>query len=268
MLRNFPALIQNTGWEIELSGDVIKSKQFNWNASINLTIPRNKLVNFPDIENSSYAYFYEVGQSIHVVKGYNSLGVNPATGVFAMEDKSGNGTIGTTDRIIIGDLDPRYYGGLRNTFSWKGLELDVFLEYKRQLGTNYLYALYGSSAPGNLQNQPTFVMSRWQKPGDIATIQQFTTTTTTAAYGIIGSTRISNIVYSNASYVRVKNLALSYRLPKNWLSGIKMKQCRVYLQAQNLFTFYKVKGIDPEVAVFSNSVPMLRTLTAGFQVGL
>jgi hypothetical protein len=145
--------------------------------------------------------------------------------------------------------------------------LDVFFQFRKQLGRNYLYT-QGSYVPGyRYLNHPSIVLDRWQKPGDRANIQQYTSSPTTAAYTAASSQLISsNAVYSDASFVRLKNFSLTYNLSmgKRGQKNIETKSIRLFLNAQNLLTFTRYQGSDPEVQSLY-VMPPLRTFTFGLQ---
>jgi len=265
VLENLNATIQNTGWEFQLNSKNIAATNFVWSSSLILTIPQNKLISFPGLASSSYANTYVIGQPLSTVKLYHSLGVDPATGVYQFQDVDKNGTLNNTDRGILKNTGPKFYGGFQNNISYKGLELSVFLEFKKQDGYNYLHNL--NTVPGyRYNNQPVVVLSRWQQPGDMASIQKFTSGSTavlTAASNLISS----DAVISDASYIRCRNLSLSYNLPAQWLRKLQVSSCRVYVQGQNLFVITSYVGSDPENQNFA-VLPPLKTLTAGIQFTL
>ncbi|MNY49577.1 TonB dependent receptor [compost metagenome] len=120
------------------------------------------------------------------------------------------------------------------------------------------------NAPGTRSNQSIEVLDRWQKPGDITNVQRFTTTGT-AATNYSYYANYSDARISNASFIRLKNISLSYQLDKKLAQKVKAENIRMYLQAQNLFTISPYKIGDPETMSF-NSMPPLSTMTAGLQV--
>ncbi len=267
ILENFPALIQNTGVELSISSKNFTGERFKWETNFNISFPKNKLVSFPGIETSSYAS-YSVGESLSTIKGYELLGVNPGTGVYNFRDVNNDGLINTNDQSIIGNLDPKYYGGINNTLNYKVWTLTFFFEFKKQLGINALSAASQGGTPGTMNNIPSLILSNvWQNPGDQSKYQQLTTTSSTAAYKAGANFVQSSGVYTDASYLRLKTLSLSYNLPQKWLSKIKVTGCRFYVQGQNLFTVTNYFGNDPETQT-QIGVPPLKTLTAGIQLNL
>jgi len=268
ILENLPATIQNNGWEFSVNTKNINSDKFKWQTTFNLTIPSNKLVSFPGIATSSYAGTYTVGQSLNTRRGLEYTGVDPTTGVVTFKDQNGDGIINSSDVVNIGNLDPKFYGGLQNTFSYKSLSLNVFFQFAKQLGENDFEDIY-ANIPGSLTNLPATVLNRWQKPGDHSLIQMATANPGTAAYNAASLfTEYSNSAeISDASYIRFKNVSLSYNLPKKWLQRLNISNIRFYILGQNLLTITKYKDGDPETQSYY-TIPPLRTLTAGFQITL
>jgi TonB-linked SusC/RagA family outer membrane protein len=262
VVQNFPGLVSNTGWEFTLTTKNFHRKDFNWSTSFNLTIPKNKLLAFPNLSTSSYASRYVIGQSLNLIYALKYTGVDPQTGLYTYEDKNKDGQLSTDDYQVLGNLDPKYYGGLQNNISYKQFDLSFFFEFRKQLGLNYLNQL-AFNPPGWIYNQPDLVLSRWQKPGDNAPVQQFTSGYTNA-YAAVGQMAYSNEIYSDASFIRLKNVSLAYRLPVSWLSKWHIQNCRLYLEAQNVFTITHFKGSDPETQNFY-VLPPLRTIVGGIQ---
>ena len=264
VIRNLPALVQNTGWEFQLNTALIQAKDFTWDVSLNWTIARNKLLKFPGLSTSAYASTFQIGQSLNIVKLVHQTGVDPQTGLFQFSDKNGHTTsapIFPDDYTVIKDMTPAFYGGISNRFQYKGLTLSLFFQFVRQLGFN---DAYGNATPGSMVNQPSDVLNRWQKPGDVRPNQLFTTTDPgSTAYGYYSGG--SDGAVSDASFVRLKTAALSYSLPVRWSNPVKAELIRFYLQGQNLLTLTHYKGGDPEMKNTS-ILPPLKMLTAGAQL--
>ena len=260
---NLPAVVQNTGMELTLNTINIRSNAFKWTTSANLTLPSNKLVAFPGLSAfPGYENVYVVGKSLFIKKVYHFTGVNPQTGLYSFATKNANGTPSTPqDQVVSKPITQKFYGGILNSFSYKGFQLDVFIQYVSQLGYNYQYSM--STPPGYYNNnQPTAVLGRWTSAGDLTAIQRFTT----SDYNSYGTLLQSDRVITSASFLRLKNLALSYTLPGNWKGRLHLQNARIYLQCQNLFTITHYPGLDPETAGLV--LPPLRMVTAGLQVNL
>lgn len=259
---NLPAKVQNTGIEIVLSSTNVERTNLSWTTSFNLTIPRNKLIEFPNLETSpTYADRLIVGKPLTIVKRYDYLGVDAQTGAYQFKDVNDDGSINSLDLQAIRFIGQKYYGGLSNTFSFKGFQLDILFQFVNQTNGNYL-DVFGLTPGNGTSNQPSWVTDRWQNEGDASGTQMFTTSATAQnAYSNLTSSTKS---ISDASFVRLKNLAISYSLPKEWTQKIYVANARVFIQGQNLLTFTNYRGLDPETG--STRLPPLRILTGGFHL--
>ncbi|MDT3402299.1 SusC/RagA family TonB-linked outer membrane protein [Mucilaginibacter terrae] len=271
--ENLDALVQNTGWEFSLQATPVKSADFSWSAALNLSLPKNKLLAFPDLATSSYALQYFIGQPVNAVRGYRSAGVNPETGLFEFYTTAGGRTTSPAspsggslnDQAIIGNPDPKWFGGLQNSFRFRSLQLDVFWEFRKQWGVTYLQQIY-SQLPGFEQNLPATFNQRWQKPGDQAAFQRLAVQYADA-YDTGSYFYQSDGVYGDASYLRLKNVALSWQLPSRVLTRLHVQNLRIYATAQNLLTITNYAGNDPETQNFYG-VPPLKTVVLGLQLTL
>ncbi len=183
VLRNVPATIQNTSLEISLSTINLKTKNFNWQSSFNITIPKNKLLDFPGLSTSTYAYQLAIGQPLGSFPVYHFLGVDPISGEYIMEDANGHPTSSpnsVTDATVVINTTPKFYGGLQNSFRYKSFELDLLFQFVKQLGGNNVFRV-NSFSPGQgdffggNSNQPSTVSARWRKVGDLTNIQRYST---------------------------------------------------------------------------------------------
>ena len=262
---NFPATIQNLGWELSLHTINIKTNHFTWSMSFNLTIPKNKLLSFPNLATSSYASSLIIGKPISIKRVFHSIGVNDSTGMYEFDDAKGDATYNPsypTDLVALINVDPKFYGGVQSTFQYRGFTLDVLFQFTKQIASNDLYG----EAPGSEgYNQPAWDLNRWQKPGDVKPIQRYNSDY--SIYSQYAYQISSDASYTDASYIRMKNLSLSWQIPFVWSQKAHIKNARLYLQGQNLLTFTRYLGLDPETRS-SITLPPLRILTFGFQIGL
>ncbi|HMK18736.1 MAG TPA: SusC/RagA family TonB-linked outer membrane protein [Chitinophagaceae bacterium] len=251
---NRNALVENRGWEFMINTTNIRTKNFTWKSSFNISIPRSELVGYPDLETSSFASSLVIGYPITVRKFLEYQGVDTATGIYKL-----NGINLTKDRTQVRDLGQRLYGGLQNTFTYKGWSLDIFFHFVQQDGLSSINFV----APGGRSNQTVLVLDRWQNKGDITDIQKFSTTgaavTQFSFYSNFSSARVVN-----ASFIRLKNVSLSYQFDKKLVEKIKAESLRVYFQGQNLLTFTPYEYGDPETLSYY-TLP-LRMLSVGIQV--
>ena len=259
---NFDATVQNSGLELELRTLNIETNSITWSTNFNITLPRNKLVSFPGLETSTFANFYVVGKPLTIERLFKSEGVDPETGIFQFKDFDEDGQITDEgDMEVIKELNPEYFGGLNNTLKWRNFQLDFFFQFAKQNGFNLRRNL---GTPGLPINQPSFIMDRWQNEGDIAQIQRFSTGRDRDLTRALFNYRRSDATVSDASFIRLQNVSLSYRFSRNLLPGI---DGRLYVQGQNLFTITDYEGLDPENQNGSR-LPPLRILTLGIQFTL
>lgn len=260
ILANLPATVQNTGWEFDVTSNIYNKGNFKWITSFNLSIPKNKLISFPSLQISAYKNQYVIGQPLNISKLLKFNGIDPTTGFYTFVDFDNSGTITNPgDRQVIKYLGQKFSGGIKNSFSYKNWDFDFLLQFVKQTGKNY--RAY-TAIPGSMSNQPIDVLSRWQKPSDITNIQKFSTTTNTSYSS--GRTA-GDYTISDASFIRLKNIALSYRFNNVILEKIGVKTGRLYLYGQNLFTVTNYLGLDPESQNL-NILPPLRQLAIGIQI--
>lgn len=262
--KNLPALVQNSGIEIAVTTKNISSKRFNWTSSFNITIPKNKLVSFPGLGSSSYNLFYKEGQSLNIISRAKFLGVDPTTGTYMVEDYNKDGIISFPgDYQFLGNTDPKFYGGVQNSFEYSRVTLSFFLDFRKQIGLNYL-AQIDRNPPGIALNQPSIVLNRWQNAGDNAIIQKLTS----MFYGSTAATGANYLshsdgIYSDASFIRLKNVSLSYAFSPAFLKKLHIENSRIYINAQNPLLITKYKGSDPETQDIY-VLPPLKTFVIGF----
>jgi TonB-linked SusC/RagA family outer membrane protein len=265
---NLPALVQNSGLEFQLNSTNIRNKDFSWTSSFNISKNRNKLVAFPGLEKAAnYAAQYIVGNPISSFYVYQYTGIDAATGLPSFRDYNNNGTItsglaatGVGDRVYAGTAYPDYFGGLTNSMTYKGLTLDFTFQFVKQKGRSLLASSF--YPPGMPYNLAASVVDDYLALGSAAQL------VTASARGVGRNAYLAYTNYSgsdanivDASFIRMKNVSLSYNLPAKWVPQIK--NVRLYLQGQNLFTITGYEGFDPE----SQGVvtPPLRSIVAGLQ---
>jgi len=259
---NFSATVQNAGFELLLNAAPIKSVDFDWQISFNATILKNKLVYFKNFENSTYASIYVIGQPINILRVYQYADVDPNTGNYLF--KKGNGDLSpypsyADDRTTFIDRNPKWYGGFSSLLRYKDFTFDLLLQYVNQQGRNDRFLLFTG---GINRNVPTYVFeNRWKGKGDVTDVEHVSTGFSLTNY----YASQSSAAYSDASYLRLKNVAMSYTLPTKITERIGMKTAKIYVQGQNLLTFTSYRGIDPENTSFA-SLPPLRMYSIGLQV--
>jgi TonB-linked SusC/RagA family outer membrane protein len=258
---NLPATVQNTGWEFELNTSNITLPAFSWRTSINLTIPKNKLVSYLNIQGSTYANTYTVGESLFTPRTYTYLGVDAQTGVYNYLDWDQNSVFNNADRTSAAKpLTSHLFGGVLNSFGYKQFSVDAFFQFVTK---TVRYPL-NSSMPGTRGNKYLDVIERWQSIGEVSDSQKFSQASSSVANQrfalLFNSDR-----FTDASFIRLKNVSISWNAT-SLLKSSKVRGLRIYAQGQNLFTITDFLS-DPEVGTVS-SLPTLATFTAGLQLSL
>jgi TonB-linked SusC/RagA family outer membrane protein len=263
---NFPAIVENRGLEISISTTNAKSEKFSWSSYLTLTVPQNKLVSFPNIAAfPGYANRFLVGKSLNSFKGLKFGGVNAGSGVyqfFNANDKITPVPVYPDDYQNTKDLDPVFFGGFGNVFQIGNFKMDLFIQVVKQLGLTYFASDY--VVPGMIGNQPELVLNRWNMPGMQPNMQKFTQTFGDAGQAYFNYLS-SNGIIGDGSFIRLKNLSLSYKLPSKMLQRYKITDLTLFVQGQNLLTLTSYKGVDPEnQSIYS--LPPLKTLAVGFHI--
>lgn len=252
---NLPATVQNTGWELELTTENIRSEKLKWNTSFNISFPKNKLVNYPDIEQSSYVNKYRVGYPLNIRLLYDYTGLNPDTGYYDVKDINEDGRYNFEDRQIISELGRKFFGGINNALDYKGFTLQFLWEFAKQEGS-----LSGFNA-GALGNQRNVVLQALEEDTSFQKVSQ--TSQAAIAYSNIENSTFSTV---DASFVRLKTCVIGYKLPNEVLASLGISQANLFLTGQNLLTVTGYKGMDPETPFGGTTFSGLRTLSCGIQL--
>ena len=263
---NVGAMI-NQGFEVSLGADVISTKDFVWNINANASYNHNEITELynglNEYEMSNTSTKLVVGHSIGEFYINRYAGVNPANGDALWYDKNGKITnvFSEDDKVLVGkNYNAPWQGGFGTAMNYKGISLtanfswvadrwmfnnDRFFEE-----SNGLYSAYNQSK--------RLLYDRWKKPGDVTDIPR---------YGV--TPQMDSRFLEDASFLRLKNLMLSYDFPRTLLGKTGfISRVRVYVQAQNLFTWTKFSGLDPESTsnVYKAQYPMSRQYTLGAEI--
>jgi TonB-linked SusC/RagA family outer membrane protein len=262
---NLAANVQNSGIEGIIRATILQSKNFNWTANFNININRNKLLSYPNLENSPYASSYIIGKSLNIAKLLHHTGVDIQNGAYTFEDLNKDSIIsftGVDNDLYPTDLNKKYEGGFGSDFSFKKFTASFFMTFQKRPFVRG--AIYNSAiSPGGfgLGNQSIQMIDRWKKPGDIAKVQKYSTQITqTDTYFTI-----SDGLFSNGSFLRMANISLSYDFQIS--KGNMKNNLKVFMRGENLFLITNYNGIDPLTPTFGG-LPIPRTITAGLQLTL
>ena len=293
--------LENEGFDVNFKAKMLSLKDWQWEIGASVGHYKNKITALPDgaenIDNTIYGATIrsQVGDAANLFYGYKSLGVFSTTGdaqaagssdpnglYFVDEsrnkvyfeagdvhfaDLNGNGMIDEGDQTIIGDPNPDIYGNIFTTLSWKRFKLDVRFNYS--LG-NDIYNYMRSQLEGGsrFMNQSTAMLRRWQVEGQQTDMPRIT------FQDPKGNSRFSDRWIEDGSYLRLKSVTLSYNLPINseYIQGFQF-----WVQGNNLLTFTKYLGSDPEMAMTSSvigqgidlgRIGQSRSIVAGVKINL
>ena len=285
--------LENMGLEATLNAKLFNEKNFQWELGASIGHYNNKVVSLDEDIKPVSVYGGEVatkvGQSVGVFWGYETDGIIASTadaekyGLYQTDatgaknyfkagdvkfvDRTGDKCIDENDKTVIGNPNPDIYGNIFTRLAYRGLTLDVNFNYS--VGNDiYNYYRQQTENGASFYNQTTAMLNRWTVEGQVTDIPS-------VAYGDpVGNSRFSDRWIEDGSYLRLKNVKLSYEIPvtANWLQGLT-----VWAAAENLYTFTKYSGNDPEFSV-SNKVlyqgvdagllPQTRTFHLGVKVNL
>lgn len=225
---------------------------FGWNTDFNISFNRNELMS---LELQQIYYDAETTDAFHQTRvvrnepgrplggfyGYISDGVDSETGELMYRDINEDGKITASDKTYIGDPNPLFTYGLTNTFSYKGFNLNLFIQ--GSIGNDVFNASKGDTqGMYDLKNQSTEVLRRWRTPGQVTDIPK-------AGFNL----QPSSFFVEDGSYLRLKDVTLSYNFRGNLLTRAGITRLQPYFTASNLFTVTNYSGMDPEVNEWGNS---------------
>ena len=292
--------VRNRGFEIELTSQNLRGA-LTWTTAANVGVNRNRILELPEGEDIISGWYgvggiLREGEPVGTFWGYKMLGVyatdednaegirfNGPNGPVAeggdaiFQDTNGDGYISDADRVIIGNANPDFVGGLTNTFTWRGFELSAFLNFSYgNDAVNYLRRERDGHRLGTGAGATTDVLRRWRAPGDVTDVPR----------AIRGDPRgnfrpDSDYFLEDASYLRLKNITLAYNLPRRFAQRLRAQRLRAYVMGQNLYTWTSYTGFDPETVSAQTSggsrrlvygvdngiYPLARTITVGLNLG-
>lgn len=275
--------LKNKGIEFTINTTNVNSKTFRWTSTLNFAANKNKITNLGGQVLGTDVNKAKEGEALGVFFTREFAGADPNNGdaLYYLNTVKEDGSIdrGTTNDynlaqdVVVGNPNPDFIYGFGNTFSFKGIELDVLLQgvHGNQLyngGGQYMSA----SASNGFDNQSIDQLGYWDKPGDVSMVPE-------PRMFYANGTNPSSRYISTGSYLRVKAVTLSYNLPSSIINKLKIEKIRIYARAQNLFTITKYEGWDPEVNSdyqVSNinqgqdfySAPQLKTIVFGVNISL
>ena len=257
----------NRGAELSVNADVIRTADFTWNLSANVSYNYNELVKLyngvDEYTLSETGYKLMVGHNTREFYFVRYAGVNPVNGDALWYTKDGRITnvYDEGDKVMTGksSIAP-WQGGFGTTLTWKGLSLNAQFTWvgKRWMYNNDRFYQESNGLYTSYNQSRKLLYDRWKQPGDITSIPR---------YGV--TPELDDRFLEDASFLRLKNLSVAYSLPEAWMGKTKFfTAARIYAQGQNLLTFTKFSGLDPESTsnVYVAAYPMSRQFTFGIDL--
>jgi TonB-linked SusC/RagA family outer membrane protein len=307
--------VQNQGLEISINTVNIRKPDFTWNTNFNISFNANKVLTLAENQNSFFAnapydngvsaipaFLVQVGKPLGLMYGpisdgvyqYNDFDKSPSgaytlkaniptngnvrstiqPGDIKYKDLNGDGVVNGNDATVIGRGLPLNTGGFTNDFSYKGFNLSIFLQWS--YGNDIINAnrlvFQGNNLGKTGLNQYASYENRWEPNNPSNTLYR----AGAGAQGPLGNSFSSRVV-EDGSYLRLKTVSLGYNLPNQLMKKWGIKNINIYAAAQNLYTWTKYTGNDPEVSIFNSvlspgvdysAYPRARTITVGIKASL
>jgi TonB-linked SusC/RagA family outer membrane protein len=266
--------ISNKGYELGINTINFRNGDFTWQTNFSISGNVNKVEKLPT---PIYQYnrnwiIMQQGSPMYSFWLYKQLYVDPKTGSAVFQGET-NGTLPVSARQVMHNAMPKFFGGINNTFSWRGFDLSVLFSYEYG---NYVYNLnkfFGEGGGTRDANRVIFAdqLNRWQKPGDITNVPRET------AYGLSYTIDQNSRFLEDGSFIRLKSLNIGYTIPRSLTSKLKVETVRLYFVGTNLLLLTKYTGPDPEANVTGiqtiqgldlGTPPQPRTVQFGLNVTL
>jgi TonB-dependent starch-binding outer membrane protein SusC len=246
---NSPGMIQNKGFEFQISGDVTRSRDFTWTPSLNMSFNKNRvkdldsgrIVFFGNIPERGDAVVLKEGLPLGAFWGFVSEGVDPNTGNIVFRDLNGDGNVDAdNDRTFLGSALPKFTFGFMNDFTWRNFNMTILID---GVSGNKVFNATRIETEGmfDVKNSSAETLRRWTKVGDQTDIPKAVFSDPDQ------NSRISSRFVEDGSFVRLRSITLGYRLGSERMRSWGVNGVRFYLTAQNLYTLSDYKGYHPEV---------------------
>ncbi|WP_212005328.1 TonB-dependent receptor [Chitinophaga sp. HK235] len=276
------AKLKNSGFEVSVNANVLQKRDFTLDLGANITTTNNKIIYLTGADSMiapTGSKLWKVGGNRYEFFLQEYAGVDPQDGkpMWYMNEKGADGSLTgkrvTTkqytqaSRYKMGSSLPKFYGGFNARAAYKGFDLSfmLFFNYGNKVYDSYLQDITNDGSAKGTNIARDVAGRAWQKPGDVTDVPRFVENNTD-----LGSNTSSRFLF-DGSYIRLKTVNLGYSLPKSLLGKAHIQRARIYVAGENLLTWAKHKGMDPEVEVdgfYGNDIPNVKTFTVGVNIGL
>lgn len=267
--------VENKGFEITLNATPIRMKDFSWDISFNLSHNKNSVTKLPggkDIIDAANPFILRQGFPINQYYGREYVGVDQSNGDPLWYKDSTHTTIvndraQATREVLKGkSTNPKYFGGLSNTFNYRGFSVvaDFIYNYGNYISDGWIFYLIDGVDP--VQNKYALNLKRWQKPGDVTDVPRYVYQSTN------GSSSFSTRFLYKGDFIRLRNITVGYAVPNKVLNSLHLSSANFYVRGTNLWTktYDKNLTVDPEQGVNAQSnldVYLSKTVTVGLNLG-
>ena len=255
--------VSNKGVEVSLGGDIVRNDNFTWSTNINWSLNRNKLdkLNGANINSFLLDYFIE-GEPVGTIKGYKVVKIfqdqsevdalnaaspdgfydqfSTSVGDYMYEDLNGDGQITSEDRTIIGDIQPDFFGGISNTFTYKNFSLSALMQYSVGGERTWSNIPFGAFNQLGENKYSEYALNTWTPENPDARYAR------ALYFDPSASSRTSDRYLYDTSYLRLKSLQLSYNFDSTLTRNLGINSAKFILTGTNLLTWTKWPGMDPE----------------------
>ncbi len=289
IMTNLGAMV-NSGFEGSLNYDAVKTKDWDYSLGFNISLNRNEILDLNTDEIRSGTKLLEPGGDVYQFYLREWAGVNPENGKpmwftnsqsdddenneepdSAYDDPLGSGRLVTSEyadaeRVRLGSALPKFFGGFNNFLSYKNFDLSFYFYFSvggKVYNYDYATNMHDGTNPG--YNLAADALRAWTPNNKYTDVPQY------VANNQNYSNQLSSRFLEDASYLRLKNISLSYNLPASLINRVKMKALKVYVSAENIWTVTGYHGFDPEVAISGtthNSIPGVKVVSFGIKVDL
>ena len=269
--------ISNKGLEFQLEGVIVHNRDWNWTVGFNVAFNRSKVLDLAGSEyltvsdsrassNSGTPVRIVPGKSLYTFYTRDYYGVNPSNGDPLWYDEDGKLTSDSSKAryVYAGSPEPKATGGFNTSLTWKGFTLSSYFDF---VYGNKVYASanWDTDGASMTENASTASLNYWTKPGDTGVQPKPVAGAPKRAYA--ASTRR----IQDGSYLRIKDVTLSYNLPEKITKPINVQGARIYVSALNPYTFHNIKGVmDPELGALgytmSASHSMVKSIVGGVEI--
>ncbi len=263
--------MENKGWELLLNAVPVRTKDFRWDVSFNISLNKNEILSLPNnnADIPGFNFIRRTGENVTAIYTRLWAGVDPANGNALWYADANKNTTSTLPayREIIGQAMPKGFGSFSTSLTYKGFNLDAqfYYQYGHMVYDNWGFIMWSDGAFPTI-NKIRKQLNRWQQPGDIAELPRYVHNNNSASNGE------SSRWYYKGDFIRLREVTLSYQVPKSVSGKLKIENASFYVRANNLWTkaFDKKIPFDPEQGFSgTNDLQVLipKTLTIGVSLG-